>query len=48
MKAYMLVELSFMTGKIVNGYGAEAAKLVDKFGGKYLVEEHLALFHSSR
>ena len=22
--------------KFVNGYGAEAAKLVDKFGGKYL------------
>ena len=26
-----------MTEKFVNGYGAEAAKLVDKFGGKYLV-----------
>ena len=38
MKAYMLVRAVIKDReKFVNGYGAEAAKLVDKFGGKYLV-----------
>ena len=38
MKAYMMVRAVIKDReKFVNGYGAEAAKLVDKFGGKYLV-----------
>ena len=38
MKAYMLVRAVIHDReKFVNGYGAQAAKLVDKFGGKYLV-----------
>lgn len=38
MKAYMIVRavIHDLDG-FVNGYGVEAAKLVDKFGGKYLV-----------
>ena len=38
MKAYMLVRAVIQDReKFVNGYGKEAAKLVEKYGGKYLV-----------
>ena len=44
MKAYMLVRAVIHDReKFVNGYGAEAAKLVEKFGGKYLVRAPGAL-----
>lgn len=38
MKAYMIVRAVIHDRDgFVNGYGVEAAKLVEKFGGKYLV-----------
>ena len=38
MKAYMLVRAVIQDReKFVNGYGKEAAKLVEKYGGKYKV-----------
>ena len=38
MKAYMIVRAVIQDReKFVNGYGIEAAKLVEKYGGKYLV-----------
>ncbi len=38
MKAYMIVRAVIHDReKFVNGYGVEAAKLVNKFGGKYLI-----------
>ena len=44
MKAYMMVRAVIKDReKFVNGYGAEAAKLVDKFGGKYLVRARGAI-----
>ena len=44
MKAYMLVRAVIHDReKFVNGYGTEAAKLVEKFGGKYMVRAPGAL-----
>jgi|TARA_B110000014_G_C19965739_1_gene499884 uncharacterized protein (DUF1330 family) len=38
MKAYMIVRAVIQDReKFVNGYGIEAGKLVEKYGGKYLV-----------
>jgi len=38
MKAYMIVRAEiFDREAFVNGYGKEAGKLVEKFGGRYLV-----------
>ena len=38
MKAYMIVRAVIQDReKFVNGYGIEAAKLVEKYGGKFLV-----------
>ena len=38
MKAYMIVRCVIHDRKkFVNGYGIEAAKLVKKFGGRYLI-----------
>ena len=38
MKAYMIVRAVIQDReKFVNGYGIEAGKLVQKYGGKYLV-----------
>ena len=45
MKAYMLVRAVIHDReKFVNGYGAQAAKLVDKFGGNTWLER-LELLH---